>query len=392
MMTSSGSTARHFRPTLALLAVAGIAACDSSSPEEPASPSPALATASPLAAATPTVFATGLRFPRGFTWGPDGSLYVAEAGSGGTHSTTPGQCDQVGPPVGPYVNGTTARISRINAKGNRTNFATGFPSGFNGVGDVIGVADVAFLDGHLYALSAGGGCSHGTRGTPAGVARVAADGSWHIVADLSAYQASHPVARPGGPGDFEPDGTWYSMVAGTDQLFAVEPNHGELVRIVPETGKISRIADISASQGHVVPTVLALHDGAIYVSNLGTFPIETGAERIFRIDRQDGGIRIVKKNLTTVLGLDFDNQGRMYVLETTEGGGFPVPGTGRVLRLNGDGTRDLIVKGLFFPTAMRFGPDHRLYISNKGYGPPQPGEILRVDVPGVTSALVAGTH
>lgn len=391
MMTFLGSTLHPLRPTLALLALAGIAACDSSSPEEPASPTASLATAAPLAAATPTVFATGLRFPRGFTWGPDGSLYVAEAGSGGTHTTTPGQCAQVVPPVGPYTNGATARISRIDANGRRTNFATGFPSGQNAMGDVVGVADVAFLHGDLYALSSGGGCSHGTRGTPAGVAKVAADGSWHIVANLSAHLASHPVAHPE-PGDFEPDGTWYSMIAGTDLLYAVEPNHGELVRIVPGTGKVTRITDISASQGHVVPTVLALHDGAVFVSNLGTFPIETGAERIFRIDRQSGALRIVKKNLTTVLGLDFDDQGRMYVLEMTQGGGFPVPGTGRVLRLNSDGTRDLIVKGLFLPTAIRFGPDHRLYISNKGFGPPQPGEILRVDVPGVTPALVAGTH
>jgi hypothetical protein len=31
---------------------------------------------------------------------------------------------------------------------------------------------------------------------------------------------------------------------------------------------------------------------------------------------------------------------------------------------------------------MRFGPDGRLYIANKGFGPPQPGEILRIDVRG----------
>jgi len=367
------------RPTLTLFALAGIASCDSTAPEEPAGPAASVAPATPLAAATATVFATGLRFPRGFTWGPDGSLYVAEAGNGGTHSTTPGQCDQVVPPVGPYTNGGTARISRIKANGARTNFALGFPSAMNAMGSVVGVADLAFLHGNLYALVAGGGCSHGTRGTPAGVAKVASDGSWHIVANLSAYQASHPVANPEAE-DFEPDGTWYSLVAGTDRLFAVEPNHGELVRVVPETGKVSRIADISASQGHVVPTVLALHAGAFYVSNLGTFPINTGAERLFRIDR-DGEISVVKGNLTTVLGLDFDSQGRAYLLETSEGGGFPVPGTGRVVRINFDGTRNVIVKGLFFPTAMRFGPDHRLYISNKGFGPPQPGEILRVDVP-----------
>ena len=38
----------------------------------------------------------------------------------------------------------------------------------------------------------------------------------------------------------------------------------------------------------------------------------------------------------------------------------------------------------FFPTAMRLGPDGALYVSNKGYGPPQPGEILRVSVPNTT--------
>jgi hypothetical protein len=41
----------------------------------------------------------------------------------------------------------------------------------------------------------------------------------------------------------------------------------------------------------------------------------------------------------------------------------------------------VIVEGLFFPTAMRFGPDGALYVSNKGFGPPQPGENLRVTVP-----------
>ena len=40
-------------------------------------------------------------------------------------------------------------------------------------------------------------------------------------------------------------------------------------------------------------------------------------------------------------------------------------------------------------TRLRFGPDQALYISNKGFGPPQPGEILRVSVPGVTPAALA---
>lgn len=50
---------------------------------------------------TSKVIATGFNDPRGLKFGPDGYLYVAEAGVGGTHLST---CiPQVVPPVGPYL-------------------------------------------------------------------------------------------------------------------------------------------------------------------------------------------------------------------------------------------------------------------------------------------------
>ena len=55
----------------------------------------------------------------------------------------------------------------------------------------------------------------------------------------------------------------------------------------------------------------------------------------------------------------------------------PAPMTGRVIRVNKDKTRDIVVDNLFFPTAMTFGPGGALYISNMGFGPPT-GQILKV--------------
>jgi hypothetical protein len=133
------------------------------------------------------VVSSGLEGPRGLTFGPDGNLYVAEAGLGGSNSTV-GQCDQVVSPVGPYHGGPTARISMIQPDGTRTTVVDQLPSAQNSLPTrgTLGVADVAFLHGELYALLAGGGCSHGNPDTPASVIKVdRTTGTWQQVADLS---------------------------------------------------------------------------------------------------------------------------------------------------------------------------------------------------------------
>jgi len=85
------------------------------------------------------VVVSGLEAPRGLKFGPDGDLYVAEAGTGGTNSTA-GQCAQVIPPVGPYTGGSTSRISRIDRSGNRATVVSGLPSSVDAMGDLSGVA------------------------------------------------------------------------------------------------------------------------------------------------------------------------------------------------------------------------------------------------------------
>src|SRR5262249_7365426 len=158
------------------------------------------------------------------------SLYVAEAGTGGTNSSG-AACTQVAGPIGPYKGGKTARISRIGFAGSVVPVATGLPSSQDSLGDILGVADIAFMNGTLYGLLAGGGCSHGNPDTPNGVVRVdVTTGKYTLVANLGDYLKTHP-AQYESADDFEPDGTFYSMIPLDGTLYAVEPNHGQIFSV-----------------------------------------------------------------------------------------------------------------------------------------------------------------
>jgi hypothetical protein len=177
-----------------------------------------LASASSSAGAVSwSVYATGFNDPRGPKFGPDGHLYVAEGGLGGTESTV-GQCTQVPPfPPGPGPetgSHTSGRISKV-VNGQRVTVTDQFPSSITNAqtgSGISGVADIAFIGNTLYAITAGGGYSHGVSNSVNGVFRVSANGHITQIANLSAFIMANPTAHDEAD-DFEPDGTWYSMIA-----------------------------------------------------------------------------------------------------------------------------------------------------------------------------------
>jgi hypothetical protein len=326
---------------------------------------------------TTKVVSTGFNDPRGLKFGPDGLLYVAEAGIGGTHLSS---CiPQVIPPVGPYTGSDTgSRISRVGWDGVRTTFVDHLPSSTTAPGGgsgIQGVADIAFDGDILYAVLAGAGCSHGVPDIPNGVIKINADRSWKLIANLSEFIMTHPVKNPN-VGDFEPDGTWWSMISLNGDFYTVEPNHGELDKVSPK-GAISRVADISAVEGHIVPTALTSHNGLFYFGNLDVFPVVPGSASVFTVT-PGGKIQTFATGFTNILGLTFDDLGRLYVLESNTAAGSLTPGTGDIIRLDLNGKREVITSGLNLPSAMTFGPDGKLYVSDWGIGPPGLGRIVQV--------------
>jgi hypothetical protein len=297
-------------------------------------------------------------------------------------------------PIGPYLGGSTSRISRIDSAGKRTTVASGFPSSVNAIGDEQGLADLTFINGTLYALEAGAGCSHGDA-QPNGVYSVnTSNGSWKLVADLSHFVQTHPVAYPNTP-DFEPDGVPYSMVEFNNRLYVVEPNHGQIISVGTD-GSMAAVLDVSASEGHIVPTAIAARDGQLYVGNLNIFPVEPNFARILTLGYGEcnraiapglgdsaTGLHVLssKAGFTTVVGVAFGPDGLLYVLEFSDAAGNPSPGAGKVVRVESDGSIKDVATGLVVPTAMTFGPDGKLYVSNAGAAPAGAGNIVKIDIP-----------
>jgi hypothetical protein len=362
------------------VAAISLVACDKATqPLDPVAASGAAVRASSaVPVGTQTSFATGLNNPRGLRFGPDGYLYVAEAGAGGSTFTSSEDCVQVPAPVGPYAGGNTAQITKISPQGVKSVVAPGLPSSVNAMGFVSGVSDVEFVDGNLYALIDGAGCSHGHLDRNNSVVRVNGNGSITQVADLSTFYQANPTLNFE-PDDFEPDGTPYSMVAVRGDLYVVEPNHGSLDKVSLD-GRITRVADISATYGHIVPTTVT-YSGNFYIGNLNTFGVVPGSSQITKIT-PSGQVKTWATGLTAVLGSAWDGRGRLYVLETTTAAGNPTPFTGRIRRIDPSGAATLITEGLFFPTSMTMGPDGNLYVSNVGFGPPPVGlgTIIKVQL------------
>jgi len=322
----------------------------------------------------------GLNSPIGMTIGPDGGLYVAEAGLPEIN----GPCVPVHR-MSSNCHSGTGSISRL-LDNLQERIITGLPSAYNADhNDVIGPHHLSFSNSNLFVTIGWGGPPEARNElnsfgeylgtlleiTPGG-------GSWNKVADIAAFEQDN------NPDGQNLDSNPYGLLSESDYHFIVDAGGNTLLEMNSD-GTLSLIAVFPQKVvppgpyppipiADAVPTqVKRGPDGSLYVSTLTGAPFLPGSAVVYKI-LPDGTPEVYTDGLTQVTDFDWDNSGNLYVLQYASAPFFGGPGS--LLRITPGGDRKLILTNLANPTGLALGDDGSIYIVQK-HNVAGGGEVVR---------------
>ncbi len=374
-----------------------------------------------------SVVADGLNNVRGLSFGPDGGLYITEAGVGGDGRCIPG------PSLEGLLScaGTSGAVTRVK-DGKQERVLTGLPSvALQPVGDTgEGPQDIQFDSaGNAYLLIGYGGNTT-IRDFPESSPNWGnlykvdfKSGSLTSIANLPKYELAN---NPDGVATLDSSGevasnpyaftikgnTAYIVDAAANDILSVGLDGSNLKtftvlpqqkitnpifptpapgqQLPPEQPSLDAISGGFEIQS--VPTGAAFGpDGDLYVSELTGYPFPVGKARIFRVT-PDGDTTVYADGFTQLSGLAFDSVGNLYTLQYGNEPLWKGVTDGSLIQIAPDGTRTTLLSGLGLEsaTALTVGPDGAVYVSSKGDRPKQ-GQVFRIDptrkVPESSSAL-----
>jgi hypothetical protein len=311
------------------------------------------------------VIATGLNNPRGVEVAPDGSAFVAEAGSAGK------KCSKGGP-EGEICVGFTGSIDRV-AGGQRERWAAGFFSGGSRDGSFsTGMDDIAISPGGtVYGIQTAAG-PHPEQFGP----EVAAQSGYVFridqghktqIANVAQYEFDH------NPANDNVDSDPYSIAWSPLGLAVADAAGNSLVLVHPD-GRVTTLATFGGRLfGHhaaqSVPTTVVWHDGAFWVGELGGGGTPNGDSRIWKVVPGKPA-DVYYTRFTTITGIAFGPDGSLYVSEFARHGLGAVFGpkhdlSGALIRIWPDGHRTEVAAGrLVAPGGVAVGADGTVYVSN----------------------------
>lgn len=349
-------------------------------------------TKSAAVAASFSIVADGLDNVRGLSFSPEGSLYVTEAGVGGSQLcsvsfTFPGQQACIG---------SSGAVTRIK-DGKQERVLTNLPSyALSPTGSqAIGANDIEFnAAGNPYlliGLSAGVNYDNTPFNSPNFGELYKVDfntGAVTSIADISSYEfAKDPtVLLPNDAVGSNP----YSFTIEGDTAYIANANRNEVLSVKLDGSNLKTLVEFpnqtitTPTQEEItyqaVPTGVAIGpDQALYVSQLTGVPIPEGGANIFRVG-SDGKATVYADGFTQLTDLDFDTEGNLYALQFANQAFFQGNFDGSLIQIAKDGTRRTLLSGngLESATALTIGPDGAVYVSSKG-DRAGVGKVLRID-------------
>ncbi|MEL7039752.1 MAG: ScyD/ScyE family protein [Cyanobacteria bacterium J06592_8] len=383
----------------------------------------------PALAANLTTVGSGLNNPVGITFGSDGSLYVAETGTGGNTDrcqTSPFETIEI-------CAGQTSSLTQIDLTNNtQTRVITEFdstayqPSQEQG----SGIQELAFdSQGNAYFISGYGGypgnrdldlfeLAEGTELPPQQTivglpiedptqlldtpdlgklfkVNLATQELTEIF-DFALYEQlnnldgsdynSYPFAIA------IQDDSVYVSDAGANVIYTIGLE-GELIDAIVAPTQLVEDVEVPPNfpiaggplELQAVPTGITVGpDGAVYYGELTGFPFPEGEAKVIRIN-EAGEPEVFLDGFTQIIDIAFDQEGNLLVLQFADEAQWKNSVNGDLknlpasaIKVTPDGERMTIAsEGIFSATGIQVSPDGEIYITNNAIG--TNGSVVRVD-------------